>query len=47
MDENIKQMDFDIGNNEGVKYEVEAIQDSAVYTRELAGHLTGLYYLVF
>ena len=28
------------------EYEVEAICDSAVYARELAGHLPGLYYLV-
>ena len=35
-------------NNEGGKYKVEAIWDSAVYTRELeSGHLPGLYYLVF
>ena len=28
------------------EYEVEAIWDSAVYTRKLEGHLSGLYYLV-
>ena len=28
------------------KYEVEAIQDSAVYTKEANRYLPGLYYLV-
>ena len=37
---------LDAGDNEGVEYKVEAICDSAVYTRELAGHLPELYYLV-
>ena len=27
------------------KYEVEAIRDSTVYTKEANGHLPGLYYL--
>ena len=39
-----KAMELDVGNNE--EYEVEAICNSAVYARESAGHLPGLYYLV-
>ena len=39
---------FNIGHNENGKYKVEAIQNSAVYTKELKpGYLLGLYYLVF
>ena len=34
------------GDDEGGEYKVEAIRDSAVYARESAGHLPGLYYLV-
>ena len=40
-------MEFNIGDNDSGKYEVEAIWDSAVYTRESeSGHLLGLYYLI-
>ena len=39
-----KAMEFDAGDNE--EYKVEAIRNSAVYARESAGHLPGLYYLV-
>ena len=40
-------MEFDAGDNESGEYEVEAIRDSAVYTRESeSSHLPGLYYLV-
>ena len=35
---------FEPGNNK--EYEVKAIQDSAVYTKEADGHLPGLYYLI-
>ena len=39
---------MDAGDNESGKYKVEAIWDSAVYTKESkSGHLLGLYYLVF
>ena len=45
MDEEVRQIEFDAGNNE--EYEVEAIRDSAVYARESeSSHLPGLYYLV-
>ena len=38
---------LDAGDNEDGKYEVEAIQDSAVYAKESeSGHLLGLHYLV-
>lgn len=48
VDKNIKQMDFNVCDNISRKYEVEAIQDSAVYTKESeARHLLRLYYLVF
>ena len=47
VDEEIRQIEFDVGDNDNREYEVEVIRDSAVYTRELeSGHLPGLYYLV-
>ena len=40
------QIEFE-GDGEGEEYKVEAIRDSAVYTRESdSGHLPGQYYLV-
>ena len=38
------ELEFDAGNNK--EYEVEAIIDSAIYAKEVEGHLPGLYYLV-
>lgn len=39
------QLEFEAGDN--IKYKVEAIWDSVVYTRKLeAGHLPKFYYLV-
>ena len=35
---------FELGNNK--EYELEAIQDNAVYTKKANRHLLGLYYLV-
>ena len=47
VDEEVRQMEFDAGDDESGEYEVEAIRDSAVYARESeSGHLPGLYYLV-
>ena len=47
VDEEVKQIEFDKGDNESRKYEVEVIWDNAVYTRESkSGHLSSLYYLV-
>ena len=47
VDEEVKQMEFDAGDDKGGEYEVEAIQDSAVYAKESElGHLPDLYYLV-
>ena len=37
-------LEFEPGNDK--EYEVEAIQDSAVYAKEADGYLPGLYYLV-
>ena len=37
--------EMDAGNKGG-EYEVEAIQNNAVYAKEADGHLPGLYYLV-
>ena len=37
-------LEFEPDDNK--KYEVEAIQDSAVYAKEVDGYLSGLYYLV-
>ena len=39
-----KGMESDAGDNE--EYKMKAIRDSAVYARESAGHLPGLYYLL-
>ena len=36
---------FDVGNNK--EYKVEAIIDSAIYTKEAKTHLPDLYYLIF
>ena len=46
MDEN-DIMKLDINNENSGEYEIEAIWDSAIYTRESVGYLSGLYYLVF
>ena len=47
VDENVRQIDFDAGDNKGREYEVEAIRNSTVYARKSkAGHLPGLYYLI-
>ena len=47
VDEEVRQIEFDAGDDESGEYEVEAIWDSAVYVRESkSGHLPGLYYLV-
>ena len=47
VDEEVRQMEFDAGDDGSREYEVEAIRDSAVYARESeSGHLPGLYYLV-
>ena len=37
-------LEFELSNNN--KYELEAIQDSAVYAKKVDGYLAGLYYLV-
>ena len=45
VDENA--MELDVGNDSG-EHKVEAIRDSAVYTRESkSSHLLGIYYLIF
>ena len=47
MNENATELaKLDVGNNESIEYEVEAICDSAIYIRESASYLSGLYYLV-
>ena len=47
VNEEVRQMEFDTGDDESGEYKMEAIWDSAVYARELkSGHLPGLYYLV-
>ena len=47
VDKKIWQIEFDVGNNDGGVYKVEAIQDNVVYTRKSElGYLPGLYYLV-
>ena len=39
------KLEFDASNNK--EYEVEAILDSAVYTKKAEVHLPGLYNLIF
>ena len=47
VDEEVRQMEFNIGNDESGKYDVEAIRENTVYARESeSGHLSGHYYLV-
>lgn len=46
VDKNFRQINFNIANNEGEKYEVEAIRNTAFYTKESVSHLLGLYYLI-
>ena len=41
---NNMQLEFEAGNNK--EYKVDGIWDSAVYVRESAGQLSGLYYLI-
>ena len=46
VDKNTTQLEFEPNNNE--KYNVERIQDSAVYAKVLeVGHILRLYYLCF
>ena len=47
VDEEVRQMEFDTGDDESGEYKVEAIRDSTLYARESeSSHLPGLYYLV-
>ena len=47
MEEEVRQIEFDAGDDESGEYNVEAIWDKIVYMRESeSGHLPGLYYLV-
>ena len=47
VDEEVRQIKFNAGDNDSVEYKVEIIQDNAVYARESkSGHLPSLYYLV-
>ena len=47
MDEEVRQMKFDIGDNDSGEYKVEAIWNSAVYVKESeSDHLPSLNYLV-
>lgn len=48
MDKNVRQINFNSGNNETGKYKVEAALNSKVYTRELESshYLSGRYCLV-
>ena len=46
MDEN-NVIKLDTGDNESDKYKIEAISNNMINARELIGHLSGLYYLVF
>ena len=43
---NDTQLDFEFEAGDDKEYEVDGIRDSAIYARESAGQLPGLYYLV-
>ena len=44
--ENNMQLDFEFKTGNNKEYEVEGIQNSAIYAKESARQLLGLYYLV-
>ena len=47
VDKEVRQIEFNAGDDDSGDYKVEAIRDSAVYAKESeSGHLPGLYYLV-
>ena len=46
VDEEVRQIEFDTGDDDSGKYKVEAIWDSTVYVRESEGHLPRLYHLI-
>ena len=47
VDKEVRQMEFNAGDNDGGEYKVEAIWEGTVYARaSKSGHLPGLYYLV-
>ena len=47
VDEEVRQIEFDTGDNKSREYKLEVIRDSAVYARESkSGHSPGFYYLV-
>ena len=47
VDKKVKQMEFDVDDNDNGEYKIEAIWDSAVYTRESElSYLPSLYYLI-
>ena len=43
---NDTQLDFEFEAGNSKEYEVDSIWDSVIYTKESAGQLPGLYYLV-
>ena len=45
MDETSSQLEFE-ADDKGEEYKIKGIWDSAIYTRELRGYLSELYYLV-
>lgn len=44
---NVRQINFNVGNNKDGKYKVKTIRNNIVYVKESLGHLLRLYYLVF
>ena len=47
VDEEVRQIEFDAGDEESGEYKVEVIWDNTVYVKESeSGHLSSLYYLV-
>ena len=47
MDKGVKQIEFNVGNDDSGEYKVEVIRDSAVYGKESeSDHLPGFHYLV-
>ena len=47
MDEKVRHMEFDVGDDKNGECKVEVIRDSAIFAKESeSGHLSGFYYLV-
>ena len=46
VDEVVRQIEFDVRDNNSGKYKVKAIRNIAIYAKEADGYLSKLYYLI-